>query len=180
MIIGLVGKIGAGKDSFAKILLNKFNFDEQIRFSDPLTEFMIGIGLELNRENYMKVGYYLRKIFGKKVVIDTIIRRIKDKSDKKLVVNGIRYKIEFDAIKSLGGIIVGIITNDEIRFQRINERKRFDREISWEEFLEYDKRETEVEIDDLLKMTDYTIENNGTLEDLENEIKKLLAIIKKY
>jgi dephospho-CoA kinase len=174
MLIGICGKIGSGKDSLADILLDNFSFEEQIRFSDPLTEFMNGIGLQLNRENYQKVGFYLRSIFGREILVETIIRRIKDKTDKNIVVNGIRYQIEFDAIKILGGIIIGIIADDEIRFKRVNERKRFGKEISREEFQRYEKGETEIHIEELLKNTDYTISNNESLKDLEKNIAKLL------
>ncbi|MHA1271193.1 MAG: AAA family ATPase [Candidatus Helarchaeota archaeon] len=177
MILGLVGKIGSGKDSVAEILMKKYNFHEQIRFSDPITEFLTGIGLKLNRENYQKIGFHLRKIFGKTIIIDTIVRRIKSKMDQNLIVNGIRYKLEFDAIKNLGSIILGIITDDKIRFQRINNRKRFGQIISWEEFVRYEKNETEIQIDDLLKISDYMIYNNKTLENLEEEVKNVMEKI---
>lgn len=174
MLLGISGKIGSGKDSMADILLDNFNFDEQIRFSDPLTEFMDGIGLELNRENYQRVGFYLRNIFGREILVETIVRRIKNKPNKNIIINGIRYQIEFDAVKNLGGIIIGIIADDETRFKRVNDRKRFGKEISWEEFQKYEKGETEIHIEGLLKITDYTIYNNDSLKDLEKNIENLM------
>ena len=170
MIIGLIGKIGSGKDSIAEILIKKFNFHEQIRFSDPITEFLTAINLDLNRENYQKIGFYLRKIFGEYIIIDTIVRRIKNKINRNLIVNGIRYKLEFDAIKNLGGVIIGIEIDDEKRFQRINTRKRFGQKISWNEFKEYDNKETEIQIESLLKLADFelTITLGGALNPGSN------------
>ncbi|MBD3228105.1 MAG: AAA family ATPase [Candidatus Lokiarchaeota archaeon] len=178
MIIGLVGKIGAGKDSIAEILMKKYDFDKQIRFSDPLTELLSAMDMELNRNNYQKLGFNLRDVFGKNIIINTIIDRIKSMKNKNIVVNGIRYRREFDAIKSLGGIIIGITIDNEIRFNRINKRKRFGKIITWEEFKRYDNAETEVEIDDLLKITDFKIHNNYNRENLEKNIDNLMNKIK--
>ena len=174
MLIGIVGKIGSGKDIVAEILINKYGFQEQIRFSDPITEFLKDINLELNRENYQKIGFYLRKTFGKQIIVDTIVRRVKNQKNQKIIINGIRYKIEFDAIKKLGCIIIGIITDDKIRFQRINDRKRFGRIITREEFEKYEHGETEIQIDDLLKMVDYRINNNEILVNLKETIQDLI------
>ena len=174
MLIGLVGKIGSGKDSVAEILLKKFDFQKQIRFSDPITEFLENINLKLNRENYQKVGFYLRDIFGRRIIVDTIVNRIRNISEENIIVNGIRFRIEFEAIKNLNGKTIGIITEDKIRFQRVNERKRFGRIINWEEFHQYEQKETEIQIGDLLKKTDLTIYNSGSLLNLEEEINNLM------
>ena len=170
MKLGLVGKICSGKDIVCELLSEK-NY-VLLKFSDILKEQLNILGLENTRENLQLLANALRDAYGKDIMAKSIIKKAKNLNN--VIINGIRSIGELEALRKEGYKIVGIICDDKTRFTRLNTRKRFDKTISIEEFEKIESNRTEIEIEHLINISDIKIENNTTVENFKENIKKLL------
>ena len=94
------------------------------------------------------------------------------------IADGVRWSTDEAMIQDLGGILIYIKADPDIRWQRIKLRneKTGDAEKTFEQFSEEDKAPNEIYIEDIagrIKNEDCKIDNNGTLEDYANQVRKL-------
>src|SRR3989344_1049855 len=75
MIIGVTGNYGAGKDSFAEILMEKNFF--HISFSDILREELQNQGKKISRDNLIKIGNEMREKCGAEVLAKKALDKIR-------------------------------------------------------------------------------------------------------
>jgi hypothetical protein len=181
MIYGIIGSIGSGKDTVARILVEEYSY-QKISFADTLKDVLSVIfGWEryrldgLTREDRIwretpdlwwsqKLGivdFSPRKAMqtiGTDLFRDHFSDNIwicslmcKIKSGN-VVVPDVRFQNEFDAIKNQGGEIIHVIGR--------NERSMHETHKSENGLLQY--------------TSDHVIENNSTIEILTQQIKKLL------
>lgn len=124
VLIAISGKQGSGKTTAADYLVKNFKF-KRISFSDKIKEIAIDLfgisydqayGQEKNRELLQKIGFHMREI-DEDVWIKYLIRNI-DRS-KDTIIDDMRMKTEFNALKSLGFMMIKIETDKEIRKTRI-------------------------------------------------------------
>ncbi|GEM_PF-385631 len=188
MIIGVVGKIAAGKTTIAKFLEKK-GFC-RISCSDPLIDLLthnvdaysripeLPPKAEPAREKLIEYGRYLKETYGE----DILIRLALDKMRhcKNVVIDGVRSKGEIEAIKQRGGVIIYVEAKPELRYERLVKRKaEKDRAInSFEDFKRMDNEEERLYHTSKLKdLADFVIVNEGTLEDLRREVEKILEFL---
>ncbi len=175
-IIGLTGEMGAGKDTFcnhiAKVSQEPvFCF----KFSDPLSEVLKVFFNEVSREDQQWLAITLRKRFGKDILAKAIKKKINNIQEGLIILNGIRYREEFNMIKKIGGKIIYITADAKIRWQRLQNRgEKKDDSAPYEKFLELEKAETESLIQKMGKEADYKIENNGSFEEFYSKTDKLM------
>jgi dephospho-CoA kinase len=190
MLIGITGKIGAGKSLSSRILERYHNFTEYT-MAGPLKKMATSIGFteeevngtqeqKLVKNKYWDVSgrEFLQK-FGTEVCRDALPRIInmnfnnrtlwcrifeiyyeEHKKNMNVVVSDCRFKDELDLIKELGGITVKIIRNDTITDNTISTSHK----CHPSELLEY--------------KTNFVINNNGYLQDLTHKIEEMLYMIK--
>jgi hypothetical protein len=181
MLIGLVGPIGSGKDTVANRLVTKHGYKRD-SFADPLKDAVSKIfnwdrkllegNTKISREWRETADEFWSKKFNKEITprwvlqyfgtevmrgqmhdaiwVDSLIARYKG---EKTVVSDTRFQNEIKNIKAHGGIIVlvkrgPISTREEMQKQGIHQS-----EWDW-----------------VGSNFDYTIENTGTLEELNAEI----------
>ncbi len=190
MIVGVVGKIAAGKTTVAKFLEEK-GFC-RISCSDPLIDLLTHrVGgyswipelpekSEPSRERLIEYGKYLKDRYGE----DVLIRLTLDKMRhcRNVVIDGVRSRGEIEAIKERGGIIIYIDARPELRYERLVRRNASkDREIrSFEDFKAMDDAEEELYRTSTLKnIADVIVENNGTLEGLRRKVNEIIAVMLK-
>jgi len=131
MIIGVVGKIAAGKTTVAKL------FEEEgfcrVSCSEPLIDLLthnvsgyswipeLPEKAEPTRERLIEFGKYLKEKYGG----DVLIRLAVDKKRhcRNIVIDGVRSREEIEAIKRLGGKVIYVEARPEIRFERLMRRK---------------------------------------------------------
>ena len=100
------------------------------------------------------------------------------------VIESIRTLSEIDILRKKGGILLAVDAKKELRYKRILLRGGDKDKVTFEEFKDQEKREMESK--DLnkqnllacIKVADYLIKNEGTFEELNKEIEKLLVKIK--
>ncbi len=186
MIIGVVGKIAAGKTTIAKFL-EEFGFC-RISCSEPLIDLLthkvdeyswipeLPKKSEPSREKLIEYGKYLKDRYGE----DILIRLTLDKKRhcRDVVIDGVRSKGEIEAIKKRGGLIIYVDAKPELRYERLVRRKASkDREIkSFEDFMAMDDAEERLYQTSTLKnMANIIVENNGTLEDLRKAVESIIT-----
>lgn len=185
MIIGLTGKNAAGKGEIAKHLQSKgFVY---FSLSDALREEAAKRGLEHSRNNLINLGNELRKTYGNSVLAKRInekIEELKAQGKTDFVIDSIRNPGEIEELrKNEGFLLVGVVTDEKIRFQRLLKRGRIGDAASFEEFQEQEQRENNNEasgqqLDKCLAMADKHISSNGTIDEANKEFDEWMESIK--
>lgn len=182
--IGLVGQIGAGKEVFASYLEKKYNFTT---FS---LSTIIHLELEKRKINFFTrkklqdIGNELRKRYGQDVLARRAIKILK-KEKKPLIITGIRNPAEIKYFQTLKNfILIAVKAKRKIRFQRVLKRGKPWDPKTWKEFLKIDCRDLGKEeekfgqqVGACLKMADYTLTNNKSLESFYKKIDRLMKKI---
>lgn len=180
LILGFVGKLCAGKGVSTTFLVEKHGFYYS-SCSDRIREEILKRGQEITRERLQEVGGQLRREFGPAVLAKRTWQDVCRSEAKKAVIDSIRGKEEVEFLKTIPGFyLLAIEASPKIRFQRMVERGINSDPITWEEFLKTEDRDKTGDgrnIQACLKMADFKIENNGTIEKLQKKIGKILKKI---
>lgn len=204
MLIGVVGFIGSGKGAVGDLLEQKGFVKDS--FAKPLKDAcsaMFGWPRELLegdtevsrkwREEHdsfwsEKFGYTFtprlalqlmgteagRNVFHQDIWVVSLLNRAKGKN---VVVTDVRFKNEIDYIQQNGGIIVRVKRGEEPEWYKLAEDAAAGLSSAIMEIK--DKGIHQSEWDWIGSDFNYTIENEGSLEDLGNQIDGLLQFIKK-
>jgi len=178
IIIGLTGEMGAGKDTFCQHIQEVSNKPVFcFKFSDPLSEVLRIFFDSVRREDQQWLAVLLRDRFGKDILAKAIEKKVKNIQEGLIILNGIRYREEFNMTKKMRGKIIYITADSKLRWQRLQDRgEKKDDSAPYEKFLELEKAATESLIQEMGKEADYKIENNGSLEEFCREIDNLELI----
>jgi len=190
MIIGIVGKIAAGKTTVAKF------FEEKgfcrVSCSEPLIDLLthnvsdyswipeLPEKAEPTREKLIEFGKYLKDKYGGDVLIRLAVD--KKRNCENIVIDGVRSREEIEAIKRLGGKVIYVEARPEIRFERLMRRRaEKDRDIkSFEDFKAMDDAEERLyHTSELKGLADYVIVNEGTLEELREKVERIIEELSK-
>lgn len=179
MILGLTGTMSAGKGEVVKYLKSK-GFEHYI-YSDVLKEIAKQRNIEPTRKNLQQLGNNIKKESRNLGILSkNILKKIKT---DRAVVDGIRNADEIRELRKKREVyIIGVIAPQRLRFQRLRKRNREGDPKTFEEFKKLDNLENRgktkgQEINKCLKMADFIIDNNGSLEKLQKETEKILNAI---
>ena len=183
MIIGITGSFGAGKGTVVKYLIEKHAF-KHYSIGDAIREEIMRRNLPLERDSYIVVGNDLRAARGPAHLVNASYERAR-KEGGDAIIESLRAVAEVQRIKELGGVVLGVDAYPEIRYQHILGRGGEKDDVSFEQWLDQERRETnpndsaKQDIFGALKESDYIIPNNGTVEELHTEIDEVLEKIQK-
>lgn len=180
LVIGLVGRIGSGKTAVSKHLQDNYGGKEH-RFSRILMDILDRLYLPHERTHLQKLGKILRAELGQDVIVNAFKKDLeKDKSDL-LIVDGIRYENEVEMLKGLeNGFLVFIKAPPEVRYERcVTRGEKGEANITYEQFLENDKAETEKRIEMIGQNADYIIDNSGTPDELFEKVDGMMEVLKR-
>ncbi|MCH3924737.1 MAG: deaminase [Bacteroidales bacterium] len=181
LVIGITGSIGAGKGSIVNVL-KKSGF---VHFSarEFLVEKIKELGLDVNRDTMTLVANRLRSDQGNDFIARGLLEKAK-KENNNCVIESIRNVKEIDYLKENTQFILFSIDADiKTRYKRIKARKSETDNVDFKTFVANDQREMDSKdenkqnIRSCMERADFTFLNNGTMEDLDEEVKKVLAII---
>jgi len=179
MIIGLTGTMGCGKGEVVKYLKKK-GFEHYI-YSDILREIAKSRNIGPTRENLQKLGNEIKKdsknlgILSKK-----LFQKIKT---DKAIVDGIRNPDEIRELRKGKEVyIIGITASQRIRFNRLRKRGREGDPETFSQFKILDNLENRgktkgQEINKCLKMADFTIINDSSLDNLRKKVDEILNLL---
>ncbi|GAF86333.1 unnamed protein product [marine sediment metagenome] len=174
-VLGITGMASAGKDTIAKYLKDKYDF-EWLNFSDILADEAKKKKIEPNKMNLSKIGDEYRKKYGMGGLAIGILKKIEKSKSENFVVTGFRSPEEVDYIRNHVDdfILIEIRTKPEVRWNR---RKKDDPQAE-EEFFERDRRDKELKgLDKVLEIADEIVENNSSFEELYKKVDKVKDMI---
>lgn len=174
-ILAFVGMPASGKSAAASILGE--SGIKVINMGDVIREEVVRRGLEPTDINVGGVGTDLRKKEGKDIVAKRCIPKIQAADSEFLVVDGVRSLAEINCFKQAFGSDFTLVTIDapiEIRFARVQARKRSDDMTDINALRVRDERELGWGMGEAIAAADIVIENMGTLEEFR---KKVLNVV---
>jgi len=184
MIVGITGYLASGKSTVSELLKKKGFIVYSC--SDLIREECKNRGLEITRDNLRTVGNELRKSQGSNVLAKWLKEKIILQGlDKNYVVESIRTAGEIEELRKLPHFYLVFVDVDaKVRYNRAKERLKEEEHIaSFEEFMTSERKEMngkDKQLQNLLEckeLSEFTINNNGALEDLEKEVDGLLLRI---
>lgn len=183
IIIGLVGPIASGKGTVIKFLLN--NNYTSYSLSDRIREEIISRGQKVTRETLNIVSNDLRKTFGNDILAKKTADLIKKSQTNNVVIDSIRNPDEVKFLKQKFGMkLIAVTADQKKRYKLFIKRVENSQAMTFEEFKLLDDKELSgtsgqhsQRVKDCIKMADFTIDNNGTIEDLKTKVEKILSKI---
>lgn len=175
--IALCGRMRSGKDTFASLLKEEFQFEE-FKMSHGITEIIQKYypeKFELGklREHYQTIGQTFRQLDPQvwiKYTDEAIQRFNKDfeGEDIPIVISDIRQDNEYAYAKDNGYLVIKVEASENVRIRRC-----IDANDVWHK--EALSHETEVSVDNI--PADIIITNNGTLEEFTQAIDKVMTLL---
>jgi len=178
-IVAIVGMPGSGKTEAVKIL-EKLGF-KRVYFGGIVLEEVKRRGLEINEKNERFVREDLRKKYGMEAMAKMSMPKIREFLDKgeNVVIDGLYSWEEYKFLKRKypNVVVIHIYASPKTRYKRLGQRK--ERPLSIEEC----KKRDFAQIENLhtagpMAMADFTIVNEGTLNDLKREIEEIIEKLK--
>lgn len=181
LILGITGTNGAGKGTVVEYLVKQKGF-KHFSASGLITEEIIKRKMPVNRDNMILVGNDLRVKNGAGYIAEELIKRASNNKNDSII-ESIRILSEVDKLREKGGILLAVDADQKLRYKRILLRGGDKDKVSLEQFVAQEKLEMKSNDQNkqnllaCIKETNYLIENNGTFEELNREIEKLLVKI---
>ncbi len=182
--VGITGPPGAGKTTSVKIL-EKYGC-KSITMGDVVREEAKRQGIPLDAESLTKFAGEMREKYGKAIWAAKTLEKIREMAKKGdvgngiIVIDGIRNPEEVELFreyffrKGSRFLLIKIDAPPEIRYRRMLERGREDEIKSFEEFVEREREEMSWGLGKVMEMADISIQNVGTIEDLERILVEIL------
>lgn len=176
IIIGITGHIGAGKGTVVDYLKASKHF-KHFSARTFITKEVEKRGLHVDRDSMTKVSNELRQQYSPSFIIESLYKEAKECGDD-CIIESIRTVGEVDALRSIGHFFLFAVTADiAIRYQRITLRGNETDHVTFDQFIEQDKREAastdlhKQNINACITKADFTFNNNGSVEELHEEIE---------
>lgn len=176
-IIGITGTLGAGKGTVVDYLI-KYKKFKHYSVSGYLKEELVKKNLEINRTNLQDIGNELREKFGPSYITEQLFQSAQSNKDNAII-ESIRNPKEAEFIKQHGGKLIAVTADQKTRFERIKERQSEKDNVTFEEFQKQEEREMQnsdpnaQNLPKCIEMADYIINNDGSLENLYEQIEKI-------
>ncbi|HDR73922.1 MAG TPA: flagellar hook-basal body complex protein FliE [Methanoculleus sp.] len=174
-VIGVVGLPASGKGEFSRIAGDMGI--PVVVMGDVIRDVLIERGLPPTDENLGAVSRELREKNGRAAIAERCIPRINAQDAPLVLVDGIRSDAEVAVFREAfeNFTLIGVDAPFELRFQRLNDRKRSDDPADEESMRARDARELGWGLGRALEMADATISNDGSIQEFRDEV---IAILK--
>lgn len=177
IILGFVGEISCGKSTATEYLKNKYGA-VTFKFSDCLRDVAKRMHIEENRNNLQLISTILRQNFGEDLLSKILAQDVAQAQSQVIITEGIRRPSDIIDLKKLPEFkIIAVKTDERIRFERLTQRSENvdDKNKTWEEFQKDGQQEAEMQIKAVMDQADFTLDNNGSPEDLHAQIDTLMS-----
>jgi dephospho-CoA kinase len=178
-VIGVIGQNGSGKDEVLKYLRVKYNVPF-LSTGDMVREIAAKEGQEPTRENLQKISERYFQLYGNGCFVKLAAEKITAKGWEIGGITGIRSLDDVELLRKNYGkdfILINVyVTNPELRYERMVKRAEGRDPHSYAQFLSQDaSEETIFHVQSAARLADYSLSNDGTLDDLHNGIDRLVA-----
>ena len=108
----------------------------------------------------MDFAIEIREEMGEDAVAKLVVRKLKEMSEKLIIVDGVRSLKEIDYFSKYAKVvIVAVHASPRERFRRLSRRGRRDDPKTWEEFRERDIKELNIGIGQVIALADVMVVN---------------------
>lgn len=176
MLIGIVGALGAGKGTVVEYLTT--HGFRHYSASGYLKEQVLLAGEEPNRDSYSALASKIRTD-NPAGLAKILYERYQTDGQGDAVIESLHDVGEVEFIHQMGGVILGLDADMELRYERARARNSEKDQVTFDEFKAHIEREEngggQHNIRAALAMADHTIVNNGSIEELHAQIEDFLA-----
>lgn len=182
MIIGITGTDGAGKGTVVNYLVEKKGF-VHISARELLIAEIEKRGLPIDRNHMRIVANDLRREHGNDYIAHFALGRAAALEAENVVIESIRAVAEAETLKKSGAILLAVDADQSIRYERVQERRSESDQVSFEEFVRHELLEMNdpdpngMQKAAVIAMADYTILNNGTMQEVYAQVEEVLKDI---
>jgi dephospho-CoA kinase len=185
MIIGVCGRIGAGKETLTSFLRDR-GFVYFVT-SDLLNEELKKQGKEITRTNQQDLADALRAKHGVGAVMKLMLEKANLDSSKHYIFDSLRNAGEADFLRQnvKNFLLIGVDAPREVRFKRILSRNKPSDPKIWEDFVKVDERDNfdstnpfGQQTGKLIEMSDFVVINDLSLDKAMAEVEKIWDNIK--
>ena len=177
LVVGICGQPSSGKDTLANYLSEK-GF-KHFGTGDILREEMDAMGIATTRSNMRDFVIKRRKERGAGYLAQIAAKKVTGNS----VISGLRNTKEVDALKNKFGenfFLIAVEAPIQLRYEWAKARGRISDKISFRQFKAEEDAERRGnpethEVDNVIKMADYVINNSGTEAELLVKIDSVIA-----
>lgn len=177
LILGIAGEMGCGKGTIAKHVIEK-HLGSAHRFSTMLRDVLDRLYLDQTRENLAQMSTILRQNFGEDLLSRVMMHDAENDDRSLVIIDGVRRKTDIVHLEELPHFkLVYVEADMRKRYERIilrgenaNETKK-----TFEDFQKDHEHEAELQIKDLKNVADYIVNNDGTFEELYEQINQIIA-----
>lgn len=176
IIIGLTGKIASGKGAIKKYLIENYQAVDY-RFSTPLRDILQRLSLPESRENMQALSTNIRLAFGETCLSFAIFKDLEKNQAAITVSDGIRRLGDIENLRELPNFtLIAIEVEQPLRYQRalLRNENPGDDQKTMEDFIVDESREAEQQIPEVMGHADYTIDNNGTFDEMYRQVDAIL------
>jgi dephospho-CoA kinase len=180
--IGVAGTAGSGKDTAAMLMGEMFgsiglSTGDMVR-AIARQVYHLPEHVRPTRDQSYIVATFMRNNISPSSIIELCLLEGEAQNVSIVIIHGLRTMGEAEVVREAGGIIVGVDAEAEKRYERL--KKDRDMLKTYEEFLEQEKLENEgvsknhkdLGIRHIIESADVKIDNNGSIEDLEAQIRE--------
>jgi len=188
-IIGIVGPLACGKGVVADFLIQNEGYSS-FSLSTLVHEEAKKRGFTtITRSLLQDIGNDMRKNEGQDVLARRAIKILHPTPSTlhpNIIIEGIRNPGEVEYLKSIPGfILIAVHADQRIRFTRVLSRAKPWDPTNWELFLQVDQRDSGEkgiavgqQVESCMNMADVHIENNGTVEEVQQIIEQRLRFLR--
>lgn len=175
MLLGITGTDGAGKGVVVSILMRKYQF---VHYSSRffIEEELAREGLPATREQLRLTANKMRAAEGDDVVVARALRARAIANPERSIIESIRTLAEVETLRAHGGVLLAVDAEVRVRYKRVIGRGSSTDQVSFADFVEHELLESNdtdphgMQRAKVMDAADYTIMNNGTLEELEQAV----------
>ncbi|NMB56672.1 hypothetical protein GYA19_01890 [Candidatus Beckwithbacteria bacterium] len=180
-VIGVVGRIASGKGAIGEIIA-KYYDSFHYPFSDRLREVAIAQGNfpPWERSELRDVDRAIKPTYGPETFVKWTLAMIERRAlalhmPQIASVDGFRSVEETQWFLSQPHtVLIAVTAADKVRFQRtLGRRREGEDPLTFEGFMGNDKIERQW-IDPILKLANFTLDNSGSLEELEEKVLRII------
>lgn len=182
MLLGITGTDGAGKGSVVDYLTERYGFTHYSARSFILSRINEQ-GLPSTRNQMRLTANELRAEYGNDFLVQQALKQQAADGVADAVVESIRALAEANTLKAKGGVLLAVDADQMLRFTRVQERRSESDQVTFDEFVAHEALEKDdpdpngMQKAKVMAIADYTIENNGTLEELRAKVDTFLASV---
>lgn len=167
MKIGLIGRAGSGKDSFADYLVSKYHYEKHA-FAEGLYKICREYYRMTTKDRALlqDVGKKMREI-DELVFVNKLLHECDDRDH--IVVSDVRHVNEYHALTAKKFVMVRIVADLPIRIARIEKRDGF--QLSNEDIQRMEENPIETQLDNFPAIE---IQNNKSLDAFYHAIDRFL------